>query len=152
LSFQPPPHTHIHTKSFRKEIDEFLLRQNDQRLPTQRPADIQRLPLMDQQPFDLFKPGLLLRDYQLSGVNWLIASWRNSNSSILADEMGLGKTIQCSVFLSYLFNKQHVYGPFLIVVPLSTIMAWAKELAQWAPELNVIVYHVSGGGLEIQQH
>ena len=37
---------------------------------------------------------LVLRDYQLDGVNWLIHSWCKENSVILADEMGLGKTIQ----------------------------------------------------------
>lgn len=37
---------------------------------------------------------LVLRDYQLDGLNWLIHSWCKENSVILADEMGLGKTIQ----------------------------------------------------------
>jgi hypothetical protein len=34
--------------------------------------------------------GLLLRDYQLEGVNWLLWNWWHKRSSILADEMGLG--------------------------------------------------------------
>ena len=33
-----------------------------------------------------------------------------------------------------------VYGPYLVVVPLSTIAAWLKEFSQWAPDLNVICY------------
>lgn len=37
---------------------------------------------------------LVLRDYQMDGLNWLIHSWSKENSVILADEMGLGKTIQ----------------------------------------------------------
>lgn len=37
---------------------------------------------------------LVLRDYQMDGLNWLIHSWTKENSVILADEMGLGKTIQ----------------------------------------------------------
>lgn len=98
--------------------------------------------LMDRQPPGLARPGFELRDYQLQGLNWLANSWCTGTSVILADEMGLGKTIQSAIFLSYLFNIQRVYGPFLVVVPLSTIMAWAKELAQWAPALNVIVYQV----------
>jgi chromodomain-helicase-DNA-binding protein 1 len=32
------------------------------------------------------------------------------------------------------------YGPFLIVVPLSTLPAWQMQCAQWAPDLNVIAY------------
>lgn len=62
------------------------------------------------------------------------------NSVILADEMGLGKTIQIISFISYLFNQYHLYGPFLLVVPLSTLVAWQRELDKWGPEMNVIVY------------
>ena len=83
---------------------------------------------------------LLLLLSQLQGVSWLARSWCDGNSVILADEMGLGKTIQSVVFLSYLFHVQRVYGPFLIVVPLSTIMAWSRELHKWAPEMNTIVF------------
>ena len=54
--------------------------------------------------------------------------------------MGLGKTIQTISFLSYLFHAHSLYGPFLVVVPLSTIMAWQRECYLWAPEMNVIVY------------
>lgn len=32
------------------------------------------------------------------------------------------------------------FGPFLIVVPLSTLPAWQMQIAQWAPALNVITY------------
>jgi chromodomain-helicase-DNA-binding protein 1 len=34
---------------------------------------------------------LILRDYQMDGLNWLVHSWCKENSVILADEMGLGK-------------------------------------------------------------
>lgn len=54
--------------------------------------------------------------------------------------MGLGKTVQSVSFLSYLFHSQHQYGPFLVVVPLSTISAWQSQFKKWAPELNVICY------------
>jgi chromodomain-helicase-DNA-binding protein 1 len=81
-----------------------------------------------------------LRDYQLVGVNWMAHLWHNFQNGILADEMGLGKTIQTIGILSYLFNSQHVYGPFLVVVPLSTVGAWQTEFKKWAPEINVICY------------
>ncbi|CAF0823138.1 unnamed protein product [Didymodactylos carnosus] len=82
-----------------------------------------------------------LRDYQLEGLNWLVHSWSKSNSVILADEMGLGKTIQTISFLSYIFKEHHVHGPFLIVVPLSTIQGWQQEFLRWSPsEMNTIVY------------
>ncbi|RKP23044.1 P-loop containing nucleoside triphosphate hydrolase protein, partial [Syncephalis pseudoplumigaleata] len=32
------------------------------------------------------------------------------------------------------------YGPFLVVVPLSTLGNWQREFARWAPDLNVIAY------------
>lgn len=60
--------------------------------------------------------------------------------SILADEMGLGKTIQVISFLQYLYIQRHLNGPFLIVAPLSTLHAWKREFAKWAPEINVVVY------------
>ena len=81
-----------------------------------------------------------LRDYQLAGLNWMIHSWCRRNSVILADEMGLGKTIQSVSFLNYLFHKYQLYGPFLVVVPLSTLDAWQNEFAKWAPEMNVLTY------------
>lgn len=54
--------------------------------------------------------------------------------------MGLGKTIQTISFLSYLFHQHQLYGPFLIVVPLSTLTSWQREFEIWAPEINVVVY------------
>lgn len=83
---------------------------------------------------------LILRDYQLAGLNWLAYSWHNNTSTILADEMGLGKTIQTVSFLSYLYHEMDIPGPFLLVVPLSTIHAWQKEFQKWAPMLRVIMY------------
>nr|CAH8853364.1 unnamed protein product [Trichobilharzia regenti] len=103
-------------------------------------------PLSEQPDYLGHGSELRLRDYQLEGINWIIRAWTRRNSVILADEMGLGKTIQTIGFLSYLFNEQKVHGPFLIVVPLSTISSWQKELQTWTPEMNTIIYigdHVS---------
>lgn len=76
----------------------------------------------------------------MNGLNWMVHAWCKENSVILADEMGLGKTIQTISFLNYLFHAQQLYGPFLVVVPLSTMAAWQKEFAQWAPNINVVTY------------
>ncbi|KAK2513411.1 Chd1 [Columba guinea] len=84
--------------------------------------------------------GLELRDYQLNGLNWLAHSWCKGNSCILADEMGLGKTIQTISFLNYLFHEHQLYGPFLLVVPLSTLTSWQREIQTWAPHMNAVVY------------
>ncbi|KAJ1965685.1 ATP-dependent DNA helicase Hrp3 [Dipsacomyces acuminosporus] len=81
-----------------------------------------------------------LRDYQMTSLNWMAHLWCNDENGILADEMGLGKTIQTISFLSYLFHTQEIFGPFLVVVPLSTIGAWQREFARWAPDMNTICY------------
>ena len=54
--------------------------------------------------------------------------------------MGLGKTIQTVSFVQYLMNQYQNYGPYLVVVPLSTVATWQSEFQRWAPEINVVVY------------
>lgn len=73
-------------------------------------------------------------------MRWCHAFPCRCNSVILADEMGLGKTIQTISFLSYLFHQHQLYGPFLLVVPLSTLTSWQREFDTWAPDMNVVVY------------
>jgi chromodomain-helicase-DNA-binding protein 1 len=63
--------------------------------------------------------------------------------------MGLGKTVQSVSFLSWLFHSQQQYGPFLVVVPLSTISAWQSQFQTWAPDLNVICYMGSARSREV---
>ncbi|TKY86338.1 hypothetical protein EX895_004487 [Sporisorium graminicola] len=81
-----------------------------------------------------------LKDFQMTGLNWLAYLWSKNENGILADEMGLGKTVQTVSFLSYLFHSCYQYGPFLVVVPLSTLPAWMNQFEHWAPDLNVIAY------------
>lgn len=54
--------------------------------------------------------------------------------------MGLGKTIQTISFLNYMFHEHQLYGPFLLVVPLSTLTSWQREIQLWSPQMNVVVY------------
>lgn len=61
-------------------------------------------------------------------------------SGILADEMGLGKTVQIIAFICHLVEKQ-AKGPFLIVVPLSTLPNWRSEFQRFAPDLPVITLY-----------
>ncbi|KAJ2597286.1 ATP-dependent DNA helicase Hrp3 [Coemansia sp. RSA 1722] len=124
------------------ELDAFLDREQSLFLPyrsaptskTKRPK-FQRL---TKQPEYL--AGGQLRDYQLTSLNWMAHLWCNDENGILADEMGLGKTVQTISFLSYLFHTQQIFGPFLVVVPLSTIGSWQREFVRWAPDLNVLCY------------
>lgn len=73
-------------------------------------------------------------------VLFKIVGFYRENSCILADEMGLGKTIQSIGFLSVLYHKYELYGPFLVVVPLSTMASWQHEFEIWAPDLNIVTY------------
>ena len=81
-----------------------------------------------------------MRDYQVQGLNWLISLYENGINGILADEMGLGKTLQTISFLGYLRFIRNVTGPHLIAVPKSTINNWAREFAQWIPEIHILVF------------
>ncbi len=92
------------------------------------------------QPAFLRDTGLALHPYQLEGVNWLRYSWGQNINTILADEMGLGKTIQSVTFVRSLVREGHTRGPFLVVVPLSTLSNWEREFATWAPDLYVVPY------------
>ncbi|CAB0003885.1 unnamed protein product [Nesidiocoris tenuis] len=95
---------------------------------------------LDKQPEYIESLGLCLHAYQLEGLNWLRYSWGQGTDTILADEMGLGKTIQTITFLYSLYKEGHCKGPFLISVPLSTIINWEREFELWAPDFYVVTY------------
>ena len=75
------------------------------------------------------------------GYHGLIDICVNRQNCILADEMGLGKTIQSISFLNDVF-EYGIRGPFLVIVPLSTLGHWQREFEAWT-DLNAIVYHGS---------
>ena len=81
-----------------------------------------------------------LKDYQVKGLQWMVSLFNNHLNGILADEMGLGKTIQTISLITFLMEKKQVPGPFLVIVPLSTMTNWALEFARWAPSVKVICY------------
>ncbi|TMW58329.1 hypothetical protein Poli38472_011917 [Pythium oligandrum] len=81
-----------------------------------------------------------LKEYQLRGLQWMVSLYDNHLNGILADEMGLGKTIQSISLLTYIFEIKHNHGPFLVVVPLSTLSNWVNEFKKWAPDLVLVVY------------
>jgi chromodomain-helicase-DNA-binding protein 1 len=123
------------------EIDAFIDRNESMMVPHKSESFVRNR--AEYKPFQKqpdYLVGGELRDYQLLGVNWMAHLWHNFQNGILADEMGLGKTIQTIGILSYLFHSQKIFGPFLVVVPLSTVGAWQKEFKQWAPDINVICY------------
>ena len=48
-------------------------------------------------------------------------------------------------------NSQQLHGPFLVVVPLSTITNWAKEFRKWLPDMNVVVYVGNRASREVSE-
>ncbi|KAJ2685869.1 putative ATPase [Coemansia spiralis] len=84
--------------------------------------------------------GGIMRDYQLEGMEWLASLYENGLNGILADEMGLGKTLQTIAFLCFLRERQ-VWGPFLVLCPLSTLSNWASEFYRFTPTTPVLKYH-----------
>jgi ATP-dependent helicase STH1/SNF2 len=83
--------------------------------------------------------GGTLKDYQVKGLQWMISLYNNRLNGILADEMGLGKTIQTISLITYLIEKKQSAGPFLVIVPLSTLTNWTLEFERWAPAVRTLI-------------
>ncbi|CAH0558695.1 unnamed protein product [Brassicogethes aeneus] len=86
-----------------------------------------------------------LKEYQVKGLEWMVSLYNNNLNGILADEMGLGKTIQTIALITHLMERKKLNGPFLIIVPLSTMSNWVLEFEKWAPSVVVISYKGSPG-------
>jgi superfamily II DNA or RNA helicase len=106
-----------------------------------------------------------LRKYQQDGYNWMYHLYANSLGGCLADDMGLGKTIQALTLLLRLKRKKAFYPVFqhqksgqlslfasdeplsvdfqpasLVVLPVSLVHNWEKEIRKFAPSLRTYVY------------
>ncbi|KAM7542547.1 hypothetical protein Aperf_G00000019024 [Anoplocephala perfoliata] len=113
-----------------------VIRDSNHRIIRPEPSEWRRITIDE-----VYRNDNRLREYQVEGVNWLSYCWYNKRNCILADEMGLGKTVQSIAFLLEVV-KAGVHGPFLIIVPLSTVGNWQREFENWS-DLNAIVYHGS---------
>uniref|UniRef100_A0A8C5P8Q5 SWI/SNF related BAF chromatin remodeling complex subunit ATPase 4 n=1 Tax=Leptobrachium leishanense TaxID=445787 RepID=A0A8C5P8Q5_9ANUR len=82
----------------------------------------------------------ILKQYQVKGLEWLVSLYNNNLNGILADEMGLGKTIQTIGLITYLMEHKRINGPFLIIVPLSTLSNWVYEFDKWGPSVVKVSY------------
>ncbi|KAE8744936.1 hypothetical protein FOCC_FOCC008436 [Frankliniella occidentalis] len=88
--------------------------------------------------------GAVMRDYQLDGLDWLVALDLNGANGILADEMGLGKTLQVISLISFLVEMGvGSEAPFLVIGPLSTLHNWVAEFHKFSPKIPVILFHGS---------
>ncbi|MDD9266626.1 DEAD/DEAH box helicase [Paenibacillus sp. GCM10023248] len=86
-----------------------------------------------------------LRPYQTEGVSWLLFLREIGLGGCLADDMGLGKTLQ---FIAYLLAVKNVKSegliaetPSLLICPTSVLGNWQKELARFAPSLNIHLHY-----------
>ncbi|OBZ10683.1 helicase [Bacillus sp. FJAT-27264] len=101
-----------------------------------------------------------LRSYQHDGFAWLAFLRRFGLGACLADDMGLGKTVQLITYLLHLKDnyaaapkpdaaaKRDPHAapadwPSLIICPTSVLGNWQKELARFAPSLNVMLHYGS---------
>jgi chromodomain-helicase-DNA-binding protein 1 len=123
------------------EIDRFLDRSSNRPSSDLRESNLstrRKFIKLDEQP-DYIKFGKL-RAFQLQGVNFLAHNWCRGTNVILADEMGLGKTVQTVSFINWLRHDRQQDGPFICVVPLSTMPAWADTFNNWTPDVNYVIY------------
>ncbi|WP_236293272.1 DEAD/DEAH box helicase [Paenibacillus allorhizoplanae] len=81
-----------------------------------------------------------LRPYQVHGVSWLLFLRSMGLGGCLADDMGLGKTIQ---FIAYLLKvkSNSKSKPSLLICPTSVLGNWQKELARFAPTLQIQLHY-----------
>ena len=91
-------------------------------------------------PPKIMAEGVVLKEFQLIGMNWLTLLYTNNLSCILADDMGLGKTIQVIAFLAHLWEAG-VRGTHIIIVPSSVLENWLREFQKFCPSLEVMPYY-----------
>ncbi|KAF2866719.1 P-loop containing nucleoside triphosphate hydrolase protein [Massariosphaeria phaeospora] len=123
------------------EIDRYLDRSANRPVSDLKESNLstrRKFVKLDEQP-DYIKYGKL-RSFQLQGVNFLAHNWCRGTNVILADEMGLGKTVQTVAFMNWLRHDRGQQGPFICVVPLSTMPAWADTFNNWTPDVNYVIY------------
>lgn len=94
---------------------------------------------------DLTKPDSFkgdLRPYQLDGLRWLSRLSGLGIGGCLADDMGLGKTIQLLAFILALRELEPTKRKqFLLIVPMSILGNWEREIKKFAPSLSTYVHH-----------
>ena len=106
-----------------------------------------------------------LRNYQQDGYNWMYHLYKNNLGGCLADDMGLGKTIQAltlllklkkkdtsiphfehrksgqlSLFVTDESSDEQLQPASLIVLPVSLVHNWEREIRKFAPSIKSYVY------------
>ena len=76
-----------------------------------------------------------LYPHQEVGYRWMRHLHESGCGGLLADDMGLGKTVQLIAFMSHLHDLGAL-RPALLVVPLSVMVNWQRELQRFAPKIE----------------
>lgn len=81
-----------------------------------------------------------LYPHQEIGYRWMRHLHASGCGGLLADDMGLGKTVQLIAFMSHLHDLNGL-RPALLVVPLSVMVNWQRELERFAPGIGPVHHH-----------
>ena len=88
-----------------------------------------------------------LRDYQLSGFQWLCLLDEMGWGGCLADDMGLGKTLQTLSFLRHVVER-YPEETHLVVCPTSLLYNWEAEMKKFVPDLDSYLHYGAGRVLD----
>ena len=77
-----------------------------------------------------------MRDYQVTGYQWMSRLANAGMGACLADDMGLGKTLQA---LAVILERASA-GPTLVIAPTSVCPNWLDEAHRFAPSLRPYLY------------
>jgi ATP-dependent helicase STH1/SNF2 len=72
-------------------------------------------------------------------MRWYVLQRHFVQQPLILDQ-GLGKTIQTISLITFLIESKRLHGPYLVIVPLSTMTNWSGEFAKWAPGIKVVAY------------
>lgn len=79
-----------------------------------------------------------LREYQISGLSWMVFLSDRGLGGVLADDMGLGKTLQALCFI--LLREAEEPGIHLVVAPRSVVDNWESECQKFVPDMSVYIH------------
>lgn len=150
----------IHERQF-EALDELLnaLQLNDmtqkvKKVPAYRLYQLKDLPteyietsfdhrfeaMFQTEPLELrHEDAMILRDYQVKGVEWLLKLRSMTLGGLLADDMGLGKSLQIISYLNTIYTQDNVFKPSLIIAPASLIYNWEAEFSKFNSPLDIDV-------------
>jgi SNF2 family DNA or RNA helicase len=74
-----------------------------------------------------------LRDYQNTGVNWLLGMLHASGAALLADEMGIGKSAQAIVAADAISPNSNI----LVIAPAVVVRHWNEQIRKWGSHSRI---------------